>query len=303
LSNIPRDFVGYGAKPPKVVWPNGARLALNFAVNYEAGGERSVPAGDGTSEMMGEFPVYGAAPKRDLAMESIFEYETRAGIWRLLRLFEKHRVRLTFFATAQSLQASPEAAREIARQGHEVCSHGYRWVEHFTLSKDEEREHIRKAVQIIKDLTGERPVGWYCREPSENTIELLVEEGGFIYDSDVYNDDLPYYVNVKGKDFLLIPYTPDVNDFYYFTNRYPNSDALFQYLKDSFDTLYEEGKANPKMMNFGIHVRASGRPGRTVAIDRFLNYVKGFPDVWFARRDEIARWWLEHYPPKNQSGE
>jgi peptidoglycan/xylan/chitin deacetylase (PgdA/CDA1 family) len=292
-----RDFIGYGRKQPKVRWPNDARLALTFAVNYEAGGERSVPAGDPSSESFGEFPVYGAAPKRDLAMESIFEYETRVGIWRILRLFDKHRGKVTFFATAQSLEANPDAAKEIAIRGHEVCSHGYRWIEHFTLTRDEEREHIRKAVEIIKKLTGQRPIGWYCREPSENTIELLVEEGGFLYDSDVYNDDLPYYVNVNGKDFLLIPYTPDINDFYFFTNRYPNSDALFQYLKDSFDTLYEEGLENPKMMNFGIHVRASGRPGRIAATDRFLRYVKGFPDVWFARREEIAKWWLEHYKP------
>ena len=296
MPSLTRDFIGYGRKQPKVRWPNDARLAVTFAVNYEAGGERSVPAGDSSSESFGEFPVYGAAPKRDLAMESIFEYETRVGIWRLLRLFDKHRVKVTFFATAQSLEANSEAAREIASRGHEVCSHGYRWIEHFTLTREEEREHIRKAVEIIKKLTGQRPVGWYCREPGENTIELLVEEGGFLYDSDVYNDDLPYYVKVKGKDFLLIPYTPDINDFYFFTNRYPNSDALFQYLKDSFDTLYEEGLENPKMMNLGIHVRASGRPGRIVATDRFLRYIKGFPDVWFARREEIARWWLENYP-------
>jgi peptidoglycan/xylan/chitin deacetylase (PgdA/CDA1 family) len=297
MPSMTRDFVGYGKNRPKVRWPNDARLAVTFAVNYEAGGEQSVPAGDPHSEMLGEFPVYGAPPKRDLAMESIFEYETRVGIWRVLRLFDKYGVKVTFFATAQTLQANPEAAREIAAKGHEVCSHGYRWIEHFTLSKEEEREHIRKAVEIIRELTGKRPVGWYCREPGDNTIELVAEEGGFLYDSDIYNDDLPYYVKAAGKDFLLIPYTPDINDFYFFTGRFQNADALFQYLKDSFDTLYEEGLENPKMMNFGIHVRASGRPGRIVATERFLKYLKGFPDVWIARREEIARWWLEHYKP------
>ncbi|HYB04740.1 MAG TPA: allantoinase PuuE [Nitrososphaerales archaeon] len=297
MSSMIRDFVGYGKNPPKVRWPNDARLVVTFAVNYEAGGEQSVLAGDPHSETLGEFPVYGAPPKRDLAMESLFEYETRVGIWRILRLFEKYHTKVTFFATAQSLQANPEAAREIASQGHEVCSHGYRWIEHFTLSREEEREHIRKAVEIIRELTGKRPVGWYCREPGENTIELIAEEGGFLYDSDIYNDDLPYYVKAAGKNFLLIPYTPDINDFYFFTGRFPNAGALFQYLKDSFDTLYEEGLENPKMMNFGLHVRASGRPGRIVATERFLKYLKGFPDVWIARREEIAHWWLDHYKP------
>ena len=297
MSPLPRDFIGYGKNPPKVLWPKGARLAVTFAINYEAGGERSVAFGDQGAETFGEFPSYGAPPKRDLCIESIFEYETRVAIWRILRTFDKHTVKTTFFATAKTLETNPEAAREIIGRGHEVCSHGYRWIEHFTLTRDQEREVIRKAIVSIEKTTGHRPVGWYCREPSENTIELLAEEGGFLYDSDVYNDDLPYYVDVAGKKLLLIPYTPDVNDFHYFSNRFANSDQFYQYMKDSFDQMYAESRTNSKMMNVGLHVRISGRAGRTVAVEKFLKYVKAKPKVWVARRVDIAKWWLENYPP------
>jgi peptidoglycan/xylan/chitin deacetylase (PgdA/CDA1 family) len=297
MSPLPRDFVGYGKNPPRVQWPKNARLALTFAINYEAGAERSVAFGDQGPEAFGEFPSYGAPPKRDLCIESIFEYETRVAIWRILRAFEKYSVRTTFFAAAKTLETNLDAAKEIVSKGHEICSHGYRWIEHFTLSRDEEREAISKAIASIEKTTGKRPVGWYCREPSENTIELLAEEGGFLYDSDVYNDDLPYYVNAAGKKFLLIPYTPDVNDFHYFSNRFANSAEFYQYLKDSFDLMYAESRDNPKMMNVGLHVRISGRPGRTVAVEKFLKYVKTKPRVWIARREDIAKWWLEHYPP------
>jgi len=293
---IRRNFVGYGKVLPKVHWPKGAKLALTFAINYEAGSERSIGFGDQGPETFGEFPSYGTPPKRDLAIESIFEYETRVAIWRMLRTFEKYGVKTTFFAAAKTLEANPEAAKEIVRKGHEICSHGYRWIEHFTLSTDEEREVIRRAVASIERLTGQRPVGWYCREPSESTIELLVEEGGFLYDSDIYNDDLPYYVKVNDKNFLLIPYTPDTNDFHYFSNRFSNSTEFYQYMKDSFDMLYEESRKEPKLMNVGLHVRISGRPGRTVAVDRFLKYVKQKHNVWIARRVDIAKWWLDKYP-------
>jgi peptidoglycan/xylan/chitin deacetylase (PgdA/CDA1 family) len=297
MSPLQRDFVGYGKNVPKVRWPKAAQLALTIAVNYEAGSERAVGFGDEGAETFGEFPMYGAPPKRDMAIESIFEYETRVAIWRLLRVFDKHKVKTTFFATAKTLETNPEAAKEIVSRGHEVCSHGYRWIEHFTLSLEEEREVIRKATALIQNTTGQRPLGWYCREPSENTIELLAEEDGFLYGSDVYNDDLPYYVNVKGKNFLLIPYTPDVNDFHYFSNRFSNSEEFYQYLKDSFDVMYEEGLQNPKLMNVGLHVRISGRPGRTAAVDRFLRYVRSKRKVWIARRVDVAKWWLERYKP------
>jgi len=297
MSRLSRDFIGYGRNVPKVKWPGGARLALTVAVNYEAGGERAVGFGDAGAETFGEFPSYGTPPKRDMAIESIFEYETRVAIWRMLDLFQKHKVKTTFFATAKTLETNPEAAKEIVSRGHEVCSHGLRWVEHFTYTREEEREAIRKAVSIIQAVTGGRPVGWYCREPSENTIELIAEEGGFLYGSDVYNDDLPYYVRTAGKSLLLIPYTPDVNDFHYFSNRFSNSEEFFQYLKDSFDVMYDEGLRNPKLMNVGLHVRISGRPGRTVAVDRFFKYVKAKRKVWIARRVDVAKWWLSKYPP------
>ena len=297
MAPLSRDFIGYGKNVPKVKWPNDARLALTFAVNYEAGGERAIGFGDAGAETFGEFPAYGTPPKRDLTIESIFEYETRVAIWRLLRVFDKHSIKTTFFATAKTLETNPEAAKEIVKRGHEICSHGYRWIEHFTLTLDEEREEIRKAVATIENITGKRPLGWYCREPSENTIELLAEEGGFLYGSDVYNDDLPYYVNVKGKNFLLIPYTPDVNDFHYFSNRFSNSMEFYQYLKDSFDVMYEEGLRNPKMMNVGVHVRISGRAGRTAALEKFFKYARNKRKVWIARRVDIAKWWLDHHEP------
>ncbi|PSN86405.1 allantoinase [Candidatus Marsarchaeota G1 archaeon BE_D] len=292
-----RDFVGYGGKPPSFEWPGGATLALTIAVNYEAGGERSPVFGDASPETFGEFPAYGVPPKRDLAMESIFEYETRVAIWRILRVLRKNGVKATFFATAKTLEVNEIAAKAIVEQGHEICSHGYRWVEHYTLTREEEREHIKKAVEIITRITGKRPVGWYCREPSENTLELLVEEGGFLYDSDVYNDDLPYYVDIKGKKLLLIPYTPDVNDFHFFSNRFCCASEFFEYMRDSFLTLYEESEETPKLMNVGIHVRISGRAGRIVALDRFLNYAKRFKRVWIATREEIARHFMRLFPP------
>jgi len=294
-SKISRDFIGYGQHPPHVEWPRSARLALTFVVNYEAGGERSVIYGDDGPETYGEFASYGAPPRRDLGIESVFEYETRVAIWRLLRLFEKFGLKTTFFATTSTLLENPEAAKEIISRGHEICGHGYRWIEHYTLTKEQEREAIQNSIKTISELTGKRPLGWYCREPSENTIDLLMEEGGFLYDSDVYNDDLPYFVERGEKRLLLIPYTPDANDFHYFSNRFSISDDFYAYLKDSFDVMYEEGRKNPKMMNVGIHVRISGRPGRTHALERFLRYVRTKKGVWIARRIDIANWWIDNH--------
>jgi peptidoglycan/xylan/chitin deacetylase (PgdA/CDA1 family) len=292
-----RDFVGYGSKPPKVEWPDGKRLAVQIAVNYEAAGERNVLYGDKGPEVFGgEIPGYGPQTERDLSMETVFEYETRVAVWRLLDLFDRHNIKTTFFAVAKSLEANPEAARSIVQRGHEVCSHGYRWIEHFKLTRKQEAEEIRKAVALIKKVTGDRPVGWYCREPSVNTVELVAKEGGFLYDSDFCNDDLPYYVKANRKKFLIVPYTLDVNDFHFLLNRFSTSDEFFQYVKDSFDYLRRESRTNGKMMTVAVHVRVSGRPGRAVALDRFLDYAKQFDDVWFATRVDIAKWWLANYP-------
>jgi len=296
VNSLPRDLIGYGQKPPKVEWPNGKRLAVQVVVNYEAGSERTVVNGDEGAETFGEFPSYGTPPKRDMAIESIFEYETRVAIWRMLDLFDRYGIKTTFFATARTLEGNQVAAKAIVARGHEICSHGYRWIEHFTMSREEERESIKKAISLIENITGQRPLGWYCREPSPSTIELLSEEGGFLYDSDIYNDDLPYYVNVNKRKFLLIPYAPDTNDFHYFSNRFANSEEFYQYLKDSLDYMREEAKSNGKLLSIGTHVRISGRPGRAVALDRFFKYAKQFDDVWFARRLDIAKWWLERYP-------
>ena len=286
--------MGYGKTPPKVKWPDEARIAVQIVVNFEEGAENSVLRGDRMPEQFGDFPPIDL-PMRDLGLESVFEYGSRVGIWRMLDLFDSEGIKVTFYACGEALEANPEAARDIVKRGHEICSHGYRWYDHFRWSEEESREDIRKAVKTIERLTGTRPVGWYCREPSPNTIELLAEEGGFAYNSDVYNDDLPYYVNVQGKKFLLIPYTPDGNDFHYFSNRFANAEEFFQYLKDTFDYLREEAKLDGKLMSIGTHVRISGRPGRTVALDRFFKYAKQFDDVWFARRIDIAKWWIAHY--------
>ncbi len=298
--NLKRDFIGYGNSPPKVKWPNDAKLAVQIVVNFEEGAENSVEKGDKMPEQLGDFPPIDL-PTRDLGLESVFEYGSRVGIWRLLDLFDHHEIKATFYACGEAMELNPLAAKEIVKRGHEICCHGYRWYEHFRWGQKESREDIRRAVAAITRLTGVRPVGWYAREPGVHLRKLLVEEGGFLYDSDIYNDDLPYYVIVEGKKkHLVVPYTSDCNDFHYWTGKFNTSQSFFQYLKDSFDVLYSEGEKNPKMMSVGTHCRISGRPGRVVALDRFIQYAKSYPSVWFARRDEIAKWWLEHYPPEER---
>ena len=296
---VPRDLVGYGRNPPKAEWPGGALIALTFVVNYEAGGERSPIYGDDVPETYGEFAAYGPPPKRDLGIESVFEYETRVAVWRLLDIFEKFGAKVTFYASGATLRANPAAGKEIIQRGHEICGHGYRWLEHYTLTPRQELESIRSMVKACQEVTGTRPVGWYCREPSVNTLRLLQQAGGFLYDSDFYNDDLPYYVKVPetGKKMLIIPYTPDVNDFHYFSNRFITSNDYYQYAKDSFDKLYEEGVKTPKMMTVALHGRISGRPGRYKAIERFFQYVGGKKGVWLARRVDIAKHWADKHPP------
>ena len=238
---------------------------------------------------------YAAGEGRDLASESIFEFGSRVGFWRLIKLVDGFQVPVTFFACAQALEKNPEAAREITRRGHEPCSHGYRWEEHFRLSRDQERNAIQKAVESINRTTGERPLGWYCRYgPSINTRELLVEEGGFVYDSDSYNDETPYFVDVRGKQHLVVPYTLDANDFRFFASPgFVTPSQFFEYLKESFDRLYSEGRWAPKMMSVGLHMRIIGRPARLNALERFIEYAQRFSGVWFARRIDIARWWIE----------
>ena len=294
-----RDFVGYGRTIPKVEWPNRARVAVSLVVNYEEGSEFSYGLGDDKQEIYKEYPKTLPDGIRDLGNESAYEYGSRAGFWRIMRILEKHGAPATFYCCAAALERNPEAARAIAEAGHEICSHGYRWEEPYGLSEAEEKASIDKAVESLRQTTGQRPQGWYSRySPSLHTRRLLAEEGGFVYDSDSYADDLPYYVQVAGNPFLVLPYSLEVNDVrFWTTGAYAHADDFFTYMKDSLDVLYEEGAENPRMMSVGLHLRISGRPGRSKAINRFIEYAKGLGDVWIARRIDIARWWLENHPP------
>ena len=295
MARIPREFVGYGKERPKIAWPDGARIALSLVVNYEEGSERTPLYGDPQTDPMTEGFVVGR-DVRNLHNESFFDYGPRVAFWRLLELFGRYGVPVTFYACAVALERNPENARAITAHGHEPCSHGYRWLPSYSLTVDEEREHIRKAVESIHRTTGERPLGWNTRGPSLHTRELLVEEGGFLYDSDGYADDLPYFVDVKGKKWLVIPYSFETNDMKLW--RPPGTSApgdFLDYLKAAFDCLYEEGRTHPQMLSVGLHMRHIGRPGQVGALEEFVRYAKSFPGVWFARRIDIARWWLQHY--------
>jgi putative urate catabolism protein len=299
----PRDFVGYGANPPDPRWPGGARLALQIVMNYEEGSEYAIGEGDPVSEMyLTEVPGATVGPgKRDLIVESVYEYGSRAGFWRLMRMFGERAMPITVFGAALALERNPEAARAIAAAGYEVCSHGWRWIGFQDMSEEEERAQMQRAVASIEQTIGVRPYGWYCRyAPSINTRRLVVEEGGFLYDSDAYNDDLPYWVEVSGKPHLVIPYTLDANDMKYSVPPgFTAGEGFFNYLKDAFDVLLREGKTSPKMMSVGLHTRLVGRPGRAAALERFLDYVLGFGDqVWVTRRVDIARHWVATHPAR-----
>ena len=295
----PRDLVGYGRSVPAANWPDEARLALQFVVNYEEGGENSILHGDPASEaFLSE--IVGAAPwpgQRHLSMESIYEYGSRVGIWRLLNLFEQKQIPITVFAVAMALARNPAVADAVVSAGHEICSHGYRWIDYRDVPEATEREHLYKAIEIIEQLTGERPLGWYTGRTSENTRRLVAEEGGFLYDADDYNDDLPFWATVNGHQHLVVPYTLDANDMRFATPQGFNSgDQFFSYLRDTFDTLYEEGSRIPRMMSVGLHCRLVGRPGRIRALERFIDHAQSHEGVWFCRRVDIARHWREHHP-------
>ena len=295
----PRDLAGYGQHPPHARWPGGARLALSFVLNYEEGGESTPLEGDLASEAF-LHEVIGAPPtigRRNLNTESMFEYGSRAGFWRIHRLFTKHRMPLTVYAVAQALERNPEAAKAMVEAGWEVASHGYRWIDHLEMPEDEEREHVRRAIETIERVTGQRPVGWYTGRISDNTRRLVVEAGGFLYDSDSYADELPYWVDVDGAPQLILPYTLDNNDFkFLLVNGFVTAEEFSTYLRDAFDVLYAEGATTPRMMSVGLHCRIVGRPGRIGGLERFLGYVAKHPDVWVTTRAEIARHWRETHP-------
>jgi peptidoglycan/xylan/chitin deacetylase (PgdA/CDA1 family) len=293
-----RDLVGYGEEPPRVRWPNDARIAINLVVNYEEGSENRPEEGSARRETAGETLSQVPPEQRDLANESMFEYGSRVGVWRLFRLFDQHQVPCTVFACAVALEKNPAVGRAIAARKYDVLAHGDRWEEHFFLDRERERAAIERAVRVIEATTGQKPAGWYCRYgPSVNTRELVVASGHFVYDSDAYNDDLPYYVRVGGKPWLVVPYTLDTNDARFWRGGLVTGVDFFDYLRDAFDVLYEEGATHPKMLSIGLHCRIVGRPARARGLDRFLAHARARPGVWFARRSEIARWWLEHYRP------
>jgi allantoinase len=300
--NYPRDLIGYGENPPNPQWPGGARVAVQIVMNYEEGSEYSIPDGDEHSETyLTEVPGASLGPhKRDLIVESVYEYGSRAGFWRLMRIFKERDIPVTVFGAALALERNPEAARAIRDAGYEVCSHGWRWVGFQDMSEEQERAEMKRAVESIEQTIGERPYGWYCRyAPSENTRRLVVEEGGFLYDSNSYDDDLPYWVKVSGKNHLVIPYTLDVNDMKFSVPPgFTAPSGYFEYMKDTFDVLYREGKTQPKMMSVGLHTRLAGRPGRAAALARFLDYVLDHKRVWVCRRVDIARHWIANHAPE-----
>ncbi len=296
---LERDFIGYGGNPPNPNWPNKARLAVNFVLNFEEGSEPNHLDGDGKTETgHTESPVSPVpSDRRDLAAESMFEYGSRAGFWRIHRLFQSKGMPYTVFACALAIERNPAAAVAIKAANLDVCCHGYRWIEHYKLSEAEEREQIATAVQSLKKTLGKTPEGWYCRYgPSENTRRLLIEHGGFLYDSDSYNDDLPYWLNVSGQNHLVVPYSLTNNDGQMTRGNSGNGNEFFQHIKDAFDFLYAEGEYEPKLMNVGLHMRLIGQPARAMALKRFIKYVSEFDDVWVAPRVDIARHWAKEHP-------
>ncbi len=299
----PRDLVGYGRNPPHAQWPGQARIAVQFVLNYEEGGENAVLHGDaGSEQFLSEMFNPASYPDRHLSMEGIYEYGSRVGVWRILREFEKRGLPLTVFGISMALERHPELTAAFVELGHEIACHGWRWVHYQGMDEALEREHMRKGIEILKKLTGEMPAGWYTGRDSPNTRRLLVDQGGFEYDSDYYGDDLPFWMRVQRSDgqvvpHLVVPYTLDSNDMRFsLPQGFSQSEDFFTYLRDSFDTLYAEGDESPKMLSVGMHCRLLGRPGRMVALQRFLDHIAKHDRVWVCRRVDIARHWKKVHP-------
>lgn len=299
-SGYDRDFVGYGRTPPDPRWPGGARLALQFVLNYEEGAERSIQHGDEVSEaflsdIIGAKPLVGT---RNMNMESLYEYGARSGFWRIWRAFTARGLPMTVYAVGMAMGRNLEASAAMVEADWEIASHGYRWIDYQNVPEEVEREHIGLAIESIEAATGVRPLGWYTGRNSPNTRRLVVEHGGFLYDADSYADDLPYWTHEFGEPHLIVPYTLDTNDMRFATNNGFNSgDQYFAFLRDAFDVLYAEGAEQPKMLSIGLHCRLIGRPSRMASLLRFLDHVQRHDDVWICRRLDIARHWHEHHHP------
>jgi putative urate catabolism protein len=304
MTDYPRDLVGYGRTPPHARWPNDARIAVQFVLNYEEGGENCVLHGDpGSEQFLSEIVGAAAYPARHLSMESIYEYGSRVGVWRILREFERRGLPLTVFGVSMALERHPELTRAFVELGHEIACHGWRWIHYQGMDEATEREHMRIGMEIVERLTGTRALGWYTGRDSPNTRRLVADFGGFLYDSDYYGDDLPFWTRVARTDgtevdHLVVPYTLDANDMRFATPQGFNTGEHFlQYLTDTFDVLYAEGAERPSMMSVGMHCRLLGRPGRFRALQRFLDHVERHDRVWVCRRVDVARHWIAHHPP------
>jgi len=297
----PRDLFGYGPTPPAADWPGGARIALSLVLNYEEGAENTVLHGDAGSEQfladIGPAQIQPLVGARAYNTESMFEYGSRAGFWRIHRLLTLRQIPLTVYGVGMALERNPLGAKAMAEAGWEVASHAYRWINYGDVPEAEEREQIQRAIAAIENTVGERPVGWYCGRVSPNTRRLVVEEGGFLYDSDSYADDLPYWNHEHGRPHLILPYSLDNNDLHFSTNGVFTGEDFFEYIRDAFDMLYAEGATAPKMMSVGLHCRLIGRPGRINGLARFLDHVAAHDDVWITRRRDIAAHWIANHPP------
>ena len=299
MTDYPRDLLGYAGKPPNANWPEKARIAVQFVINYEEGGENCILHGDPASEaFLSE--IVGAAAyqgQRHANMESIYEYGSRAGFWRLHQMFTDRQMPVTVFGVAMAMERNPTIIEAMLKADWEMASHGYRWIDYQNLDESIEREHLHKAIEIHTKMTGERPQGWYLGRCSPNSHRIAAEDGNFLYNADSYADDLPYWDNLHGKPQLMVPYTLDANDMRFATNQgFNTGEQFFTYLKDSFDVLYAEGAHTPKMMSIGLHCRLVGRPGRAAALARFLDYVQGHDAAWVCRRADIANHWLQQHP-------
>jgi len=297
IKNNTRNLIGYGSKIPKIKWPNNARIALQIVLNYEEGAENCVLNGDKNSEIflseiIGAQPIKG----RHMNMESLYEYGSRAGFWRLHKLFQEKKIPITIFGVGMALEKNPEICKAIIESNYEVASHGWKWIDYQNIKKSEEKKHMQLAIKMHTKIFGKRPTGWYTGRCSPNTRDLVMEDGGFLYDSDSYSDDLPYWEIRNKKKQLIIPYTLDNNDMRFATNQgFNTGDHFFTYLKDSFDALYEEGKTSPKMMSVGLHCRLIRKPGRVQSLKKFLNYVLKHKNVWVCKRIDIAKHWIKNY--------